>query len=95
MNVCVEFLGLPMLSATIGKKLVVDMPGDTVWNLIKHLVQRFGSNIRQSILDSRGNLDPIIQVMLNDEGFLAHEAIDDKRIRKGDTVKFLLLAGGG
>ena len=95
MNIKVEFLGLPTLSAIIGKKADIDMPGDTVKDLIKHLIQRFGTKVRQAILDSEGNLDLIIQVMLNDEGFIPREAIDHQKIHQGDTVKFLLLAAGG
>ena len=95
MNIKVEFLGLPTLSAVIGKKADIDMPGDTVKDLIKYLIQRFGANVRQAILDSEGNLDLIIQVMLNDEGFIPREAIDHQKIHPGDKVKFLLLAGGG
>jgi hypothetical protein len=95
MNITVEFLGLPTLSAIIGKKVDIDVPGDTIVDLVNYLVQRFGSSVRQTILDSEGNLDPIIQVMLNDEGFISRETIDHIKIDKGDTVKFLLLAGGG
>ncbi len=95
MKIKVEFLGLPTLSGIIGKKADIEMSGETVMDLITHLARRFGPRVRHAILDSDGNLDLTIQLMVNDEGFLPRDAIDRKKIQDGDTVKFLLLAGGG
>ncbi len=95
MKIRVECLGLPTLSGIIGKKTDIDMAGETVSDLIAHLIRRFGPDARDAILDADGSLDPTIQVMVNNEGFLPREAMDHKKIQQGDTVKFLLLAGGG
>lgn len=95
MYIKAEFLGLPTLSAIIGKKADIDMPGDTVMDLVRHLIRKHGPKAEQALLDPKGDLDPIIQVMINDEGFIPREEIGNQKIRQGDTVKFLLLAGGG
>lgn len=95
MKIKVAFLGLPTLSGIIGKKADIEMSGETVMDLITHLIRRYGPKVRQAILDSDGHLDLTIQVMVNDEGFLPRDAIGQKKIQEGDAVKFLLLAGGG
>ena len=95
MKITVELLGLPTLSSLMGKKTDVEISGETVMDLIKHLARRFGPTVRQALLDSEGNLDLTIQVMIDDTGFLPREALSQKPLQDGDTVKFLLLAGGG
>ncbi len=47
------------------------------------------------LLDSDGQLDLTIQVMINDEGFLARNEYARRELREGDTVRFMLLVGGG
>lgn len=95
MKITVEFLGLPTLSGIVGKKTVLEIPGQTVMDLIAHLIQRFGPKVGGLLLDGDGKLDLTIQVMLNDEGFIPRETLGKKRLEDGDKIKFLLLAGGG
>ena len=95
MKIQVEFLGLPALSGIIGKKTSVDLSGVTMTDLFVHLVRQFGPEVRQSLLASDGKLDPTIQAMVNDEGFVPRDLLAQKTLQEGDTVKFLLLAGGG
>ena len=95
MKITVELLGLPTLSGLMGKKRDVEISGETVMDLIMHLVRRFGPKVRQALLDSEGNLDLTIQAMINDTGFLPREALSQKTLQDGDTIRFLLLAGGG
>jgi len=40
-------------------------------------------------------LDLTIQVMVNDEGFIAREDLPRRELRDGDRVRFMLLVGGG
>ena len=95
MRITVEFFGLPTVSSRIGKKTDVALAGKTVMDLISQLSRRFGPKVRQALCDPEGNLDLTIQVMVNDVGFLPREAFSRKALQNGDTVKFLLLAGGG
>ena len=71
------------------------MPGKTVSDLISFLIKRHGPKVSQVLLDPEGNLDNTIQVMVNEAGFLPRKSLSEKTLKEGDTVRFLLLAGGG
>jgi sulfur carrier protein ThiS len=47
------------------------------------------------LLDQSGQLDMAIQVMVNDEGFLPRSQYSQRMLKDGDSVKFMLLVGGG
>ena len=47
------------------------------------------------LLDQEGQLDMAIQVMVNDEGFLPRNEYSQRILKDGDSVKFMLLVGGG
>ena len=95
MKITVESLGLPTLSAVIGKKAVVEMQGGSVADLVKLLAARLGPKARQVLLDEAGGLDLTIQVMVNEEGFVDRDALDTRRLVDGDRVRLMLLVGGG
>jgi sulfur carrier protein ThiS len=95
MKITVESLGLPTLSAVIGKKTDLDFDGGTVADLVDRLVGRFGPKAREVLLDGGGQLDLTIQVMVNDEGFLARENLPERQLKDGDRIRFMLLVGGG
>jgi sulfur carrier protein ThiS len=94
-KITLELLGLPTLSGIIGKTKELEIPGETVSALIAFLEKRYGSKVTQILLDPKGNLDNTIQVMVNETGFLPRESLSEKTLENGDTVRFLLLAGGG
>jgi sulfur carrier protein ThiS len=95
MKITVESLGLPTLSAVIGKRAELEFKRGTVADLIDQLVRRFGPKAREMLLDSEGQLDLTIQVMVNDEGFLAREDLPKRELKDGDRIRFMLLVGGG
>jgi len=95
MKITVESLGLPTLSAVIGKKAEIALEAGTVADLVRHLTARFGPMARQVLLDDDGNLDLTIQVMLNEEGFISRDELPRRVLRDGDHVRFMLLVGGG
>ena len=95
MKIQVESLGLPTLSKLIGKKTVFEMADGTVTDLITYIVNRISRQAHKILLDSSGELDLTIQVMINDEGFLPREAYSKRFLKDGDSVKFMLLVGGG
>jgi sulfur carrier protein ThiS len=95
MKIIVESLGLPTLSAVIGKKTEVMLEAGTVADLVRHLTGRFGPKAREVLLDGEGQLDLTIQVMINEEGFISREELPKRELKDGDRVRFMLLVGGG
>ncbi|MGD2270345.1 MAG: MoaD/ThiS family protein [Desulfobacterales bacterium] len=97
MKITVESIGLPTMSKLIGKKteFEIDAKTATVTDLVSFLVKNHGQKARQILLDAKGNLDMAIQVMINDETFLARKEYSRRMLKDGDTVRFLLLVGGG
>jgi len=95
LKVQIESLGLPTLSKVIGRKTQWELAGGTVTDLIKEIVDRHGRKMHKILLDQTGELDLAIQVMLNDEGFLPREEFSKRPLKDGDSVKFMLLVGGG
>mgnify|MGYP000668141710 CR=1 FL=1 len=86
MKIEVESLGLPSLSKLIGKKTVLEMDEGTAADLIAHIADRAGSKARKILLDSKGELDMTIQIMLK-TGF---GEVQKLAIQK--TVKLRVLA---
>ena len=95
MKIQIESIGPPTLSKLIGKKTQFEMPDGTVADLVAHIVNRNGSPARKILLDQTGQLDLAIQVMVNDEGFLPRNEYAQRPLKDGDSVKFMLLIGGG
>ncbi len=101
MKIHVEFLSLPMASEIIGKTKEISIPSTlkaeavTINELVKQLVDQFGHGVATALLDEGHHLDPVIQVMVNDEGFLAREDYAQRGLQDGDRVRFMLLVGGG
>ena len=95
MKIKVESLGLPTLSKLIGKKTEMEMADGTLADLIAHILQRSGREARKILLDHTGELDMTIQVMLNDEGFVPRNELSKRTLKDGDSVKIMLLVGGG
>ncbi len=95
MKIQIESIGLPTLSKIIGKTSHLEMAEGTVADVISHLVDRVGRQSRKILLDQEGQLDMTIQVMVNDEGFLPRNEYSQRNLKDGDSVKFMLLVGGG
>ena len=95
MKIQVESLGLPTLSKVIGKKAEIDMADGSVADLIDHIVSRSGKEARKILLDHTGELDMTIQVMVNDEAFVPRNELSKRILKDGDSVKIMLLVGGG
>ena len=79
----------------MGKTADIVLDGTTVADLIDQIMKRQGTRARQILLDNDGLLDLTIQVMVNDEGFLPRDRFSQRSLKDGDSVKFVLLVGGG
>lgn len=95
MKITVESLGLPNLTAVIGKKAELDFKGGTISDFVDQLIGRFGVKDREILLDGEGQLDLTIQVMVNERGFLTREELPKRWLKDGDRIRFVLLADGG
>jgi sulfur carrier protein ThiS len=95
MKITIESLSLPTLSAVIGRKAEMDFNGRTMADLVSQLASRFGPKAREALLDSEGQLDMTIQVMVNEEGFLKRDELPRRELQDGDRIRFMLLVGGG
>jgi len=95
MKIQVESIGLPTLSKLIGRTSQIEMADGSVADLISFIVGRFGKPAGRILLDSKGQLDLSIQVMVNDESFLPRAEYSRRLLKDGDVVKLMLLVGGG
>jgi MoaD family protein len=86
---------LPMLAEALGRReLEVEFAGQTVSDLVEHLAAQHGRKARQALLDETGELDPIIQVLLNGEQWVTHDRLDTP-LQDGDQVMLMLMMAGG
>ncbi len=95
MKICVETIGLPTLAKVIGRKVDMEFAGQTLGELISHIKSRYGKKASDILFNKKGELDETIQVILNDDGFIQREELLETRLKQGDVVRFILLAGGG
>jgi MoaD family protein len=94
-KVHVEFLGFPMVSDVIGKKKIdMDVPGDTVKDVIDELIRRYGKKVEQAFYDDKGHLDVTLQMTLNGKTFISADQLHAP-VKNGDTLTFVLLLAGG
>lgn len=95
MKVSLRLMALPgLIKAMGGKQVEVDFPGETVADLLEHLVERYGEAAKEALLDEEGNLDPIIQILVNEKQWVVHEELDVP-LKDDDSVIFMLLVAGG
>ena len=86
---------LPVLPEAIGRKeLTVEFAGETVNDLIEHLVAQYGRKARQALYDGQGELDPVIQVLLNGKEWVTHDRLDTA-LQDGDNVVLVMMMAGG
>ena len=95
MKIQIDSMGLPTLSKLIGKKSQLEMADGTLADLVACIVDRHRRQAGKILLDQEGQLDLAIQVMVNDEGFLPRSEYSQRIFKDGDSVKFMLLVGGG
>lgn len=94
MKVSLKIL-LPVLPKAIGRKeLGVEFAGETVKDLIEHLVARYGRKARQALCDAKGELDPVVQVLLNGKEWVTHDRLDTA-LQDGDHVIIMMMMAGG
>ena len=91
----IECLVMPTLSRLIGKRARLEMSSGTLADLVDTLITRYGPQVEKVLLDEEGQLDITVQVMINNEGLLARNQHAVRALNDGDSIKFILLVGGG
>ena len=95
MKIQVEFLGFPMVSDVIGKKkMELDIPGNTVKDVIDELIKLYGRKVKEAFYDEKGRFDVTIQMTLNGKIFVSGNQLHTS-LNEGDTLVFMLLLAGG
>jgi len=95
MRINVEFLGFPTVSDVAGKKkLEIQIPGNTIQNVIDELIRLYGKKVKEAFYDDKGNFDAMIQVALNGKAFIPANN-HHTPLNEGDTLIFMLLLAGG
>ena len=96
MNIKIEFIGFPVIYDIFPEgPHPYAFPGETMPELIQSLIERNGTRLKESLLDTKTqSLDPTIQVMINRK-FIPKDEIPSRRIEEGDHVTFLKLLAGG
>lgn len=95
MKAKLHLMALPALARAMGgKKLEVDFPGQTVADLLDHIVKRYRGAAKEALLDQDGQLDPIIQILVNEKEWVVHDRLD-VALKEGDSVILMVLVAGG
>ena len=86
---------LPKLPEVIGRKeLQVEFSGETINDLIEHLIAQYGRRAKQALYDKTGELDPVIQVLLNGETWVTQDQLDTV-LQDGDSLILMMMMAGG
>lgn len=86
---------LPVLPEAMGRKeLDVQFAGETVSDLIDHLVAQYGRQAKRALYDSSGQLDPVVQILLNGEEWVTHDRLN-RTLQDGDHIVLMLMLAGG
>ena len=85
----------PALPEAIGsKELEVEFDGETINDLIEYLDAQYGRKAKQALLDDRGQLYPVVEILLNGEEWVTHDRLD-RPLQDGDHVFFMIMLAGG
>jgi molybdopterin converting factor small subunit len=94
-SIKVRFFGLSELSREIGNdEIDFAFEGATFGDALRGLEERFGQPFRQTILSGGGEVNPVIQVMKNEDEFLQRDDLD-YRLDEGDELLFMFMIAGG
>lgn len=86
---------LPLLPEVVGgKELEVEFAGETVLDLIDHLVAQYGPKAKQALYDENGSLDSMIQVLINGESWITSEQLEVS-LEDGDEMVIMMMMAGG
>ena len=86
---------LPTLPEVVGRKeLQVEFAGDTISDLLEYLVTRYGKKAKQVLFSEKGDLDPMVQVLLNGRKWVTNDQLDTT-LHDGDEIVLMMMMAGG
>lgn len=91
MKINITFRGIAHLYNAMNKKRTIDVhiSGDTVRDVINTLISKYGSVIKQTLLDQTGNIDMELRVVHNERIFLEYAHRLDTPLNDGDKLWFM------
>ena len=91
MKINLNFNGMPLLYKTLkqDKGTEFEFSGQTLRELTARLIRKFGTPMKDALLDSSGEIDMEIRVLVNDTTYLT-EGRMETILNDGDTVAFIL-----
>ena len=95
MKVTVEFLSLPLITRSLGKKRIdFEFNGSTLADLGRALGSKI-SRANDILLRSDGLIDDDIQIYINGAEKIDRDESESRKLNEGDTVTFMMLVAGG
>lgn len=88
MRIHLKIRGLPQLYKVMEKKkdLFFEFPGNTVGDLVRSLINKYGPAVKKALLDQNGDIDMELRVVLNDRTFLMYGERMSATLNDGDTL---------
>ncbi len=91
MRIQVTFRGIAHLYKVMNKKwtIEIDVPGNTVADVITALTRKYGPVIKQTLLDEEGDIDMELRLFHNERNFLTYGQRMQVVLNNGDRLLFL------
>lgn len=91
MKIHLKIRGLPQLYKVMDKKkdVLFEFHGNTVGDLVRSLVNKYGPPVKKALLDQNGDIDMELRVVHNDRTFLMHGERMNAPLNDGDTLWFM------
>jgi hypothetical protein len=91
MRIQVTFRGIAHLYKAMNKKwtIDIDISGNTVRDVVNTLISKYGSVIKQTILDQQGDIDMEMRLVHNERVFLEYGERMDVPLNDGDKLWFM------
>jgi molybdopterin converting factor small subunit len=91
MNINVTFRGIAHLYNAMNKKRTIDVQisGNTVRDVISALISKYGSVVKQTLLDQQGDIDMELRLVHNERVFLEYGQRMDAPLNDGDKLWFM------
>lgn len=94
-SIKIKFMGLNELTSEIGNnEFDIQLEGDTFGDALKYLEDKFGTVFSKAVLNDRGEVDNMIQVVKNEDEWLVRDNFSS-HLDEGDELLFFYLIAGG